>query len=175
MNMPQRELFRNALLGLLCGSPAHGYRLAARFGVGGDLGDLARVGRSQVYALLQNLEAEGLATTRLEPGPGGPARRVFQVTERGRAHFLDWAVRPVDSIRGLRLEFLLKFHLLGLLGHGGQPELCRIQKTVLEERRMDLAARRDGAGPLAADRIELQLALLDAGLAWLATRAGDPG
>lgn len=166
--MTQRTVFEDALLGLLYEAPTHGYDLALHFGTGGDLAAVGRLGKSQLYALLNGLEAEGLARAALQDGGGGPARKVFEVTDEGRERFLRWVRRPVDSIRGLRVEFLLKLYFLARLGIPGQAKLMETQAEVLGRRLAELRTGADdgpGIGPWVR---ALQEGLLEAGLRWLA-------
>jgi len=166
----ERSLFENALLGLLCDGPAHGYDLALRFGPGGDLGAVGFVGKSQVYALLKHLEARGLAASHLEEGSGGPARRVYEATPAGRERFLAWAREPVGSVRGLRVEFPLKLYLVERLGLPFRAELLRRQEDLLRERLAEVRARGRGARGVGLWVRDLRERLLEAGLAWLAER-----
>jgi len=44
-----------------------------------------------VYRVLHTLEQAGCVTSTWQPGPGGPDRRVYAVTQVGREHLRDWA------------------------------------------------------------------------------------
>lgn len=46
-----------------------------------------------VYRHLRRLEDEGKVRSRVEPGSGGPARRVYTITAEGEEHLAMWAVR----------------------------------------------------------------------------------
>ena len=169
--MPERDLFLNALLGLVCAGPVHGYELASRFGPGGELEAVGRIGRSQVYALLKTLEGQGLVTVRLEEAGGGPPRRVFEATPAGRRRFLAWVREPVGSVRRLRVEFPLKFYLARQLGPRAAAGLVRRQEEELGRALRDLRARtRSGVGRWVDG---LRIRLLEAGLAWLSDLARE--
>jgi molybdopterin-binding protein len=164
----ERNVFEDALLGFLYEGPRHGYDLSLHFADGGDLAAVGRLGKSQLYALLKGLEKRGLARGALTEGEGGPARRVFELTDRGRERFRRWVDRPVDSVRGLRVEFLLKLYFLSRLGLSGQADLMDAQAEVLARRVAQLQAAREvdrGIGPWVR---ALQERLLEAGLRWLA-------
>ena len=79
--MQERGVFENALLGFLFEAPGHGYDLSLHFAEGGDLAAVGYLGKSQLYALLKSLESHHLAEPTLEEGEGGPARRVYRITE----------------------------------------------------------------------------------------------
>jgi len=42
-----------------------------------------------LYPVLGRMENEGLVQARWEPGDGGPGRKVYRLTESGRARLLD--------------------------------------------------------------------------------------
>lgn len=166
--MIERPVFENALLGFLFHGPTHGYDLALHFAEGGDLASVGRLGKSQLYALLKSLEAQGLARPSLEEGEGGPARHVFHMTDAGRDRLLAWLGEPVASIRGLRVEFLLKLYFLSRLSLPGVEELLDAQRKVLEQRLREVRGEKSGANGVAPWVAGLQENLLDAGLRWLA-------
>lgn len=88
----QRFLEPCLLLLLHC-DQAHGYELIeglSPFGFGQNPVDL-----STVYRMLRGLEEQGLVTSHWDTDSGGPARRVYQVTEEGD-RFLAWWV---DDLR----------------------------------------------------------------------------
>lgn len=60
---------------------AHGYLIEQYIrGLG-----LAQVEMSTLYRTLRQLEKDGFVTSAWEAGPGGPARRVYSLTDAGRA------------------------------------------------------------------------------------------
>ena len=60
---------------------AHGYLIEQYIrGLG-----LAQVEMSTLYRTLRQLEKQGLVTSSWEAGPGGPARRVYSLTDTGQA------------------------------------------------------------------------------------------
>jgi DNA-binding PadR family transcriptional regulator len=163
-----RPVFENALLGLLCEGPKHGYEVCQRFASNGEWSAVGELARSQVYALLKSLERQGQAVAVLEEGERGPARRVYTLTEEGRGRFLEWVRRPVHSVRGLRVEFPLKLHFLRRLGLAGAEDLIEAQEAVLLERRRSLGeAGRGEARGLTSWVLDLQQRLIEAGLGWL--------
>jgi DNA-binding PadR family transcriptional regulator len=164
----ERSAFEQTLLGLLCEGPRHGYDLAAHFAPGGDLSAVGHLARSQLYALLQALKAEGLARETVRRGQRGAARKVFEVTDQGRARFEAWVHRPVESVRGLRVELLLKLYLLGRLGLPGRTALLDAQADVLRHRLAGLRAEAPAGGGVGPWVRGLQEELLEAGLRWLA-------
>jgi poly-beta-hydroxybutyrate-responsive repressor len=81
------------LLVLLRDNEAHGYEL---------LEDLKPFGFEQnpvdsstVYRFLRGLEERGFVTSRWDTASSGPARRLYQITEKGHGYLAWW----VDDLR----------------------------------------------------------------------------
>src|SRR5919108_5240389 len=55
---------------------------------------------STLYRTLRQLERDGLLRSTWEPGPAGPARRVYGLTESGRLWLDSWAL-ALDTYRSL--------------------------------------------------------------------------
>jgi DNA-binding PadR family transcriptional regulator len=100
----------HALLGYLAERPMHGYDIYRQVRRSDGLGVVWRIKRSQLYALLTKLEALGYITASLEQQIGRPARRVFHLSEAGRAAFAEWVTSPVSRPRDLRLDFLARLY-----------------------------------------------------------------
>lgn len=84
------------LLLLLKEKPAHGYELMENLG---NLDFLKAVpDPGVVYRYLRRLEDEGIVASQLEPGSGGPARKVYSLTSEGENYLLSWAA----SLRTLK-------------------------------------------------------------------------
>jgi DNA-binding PadR family transcriptional regulator len=83
------RLLRPAVLHVLAGEPTHGYLVGQR------LAELAMF-RDQpadltgLYRLLKDMEKEHLVTSAWDTGDSGPARRRYQITERGRQCLARW-------------------------------------------------------------------------------------
>jgi poly-beta-hydroxybutyrate-responsive repressor len=97
---PRRiERFLEAcLLLLLHCDEIHGYDLLdglKRFGF-----DQNPVDSSTVYRVLRNLEERGLVTSRWDTASGGPARRLYQLTEEGDEILAGWVgdLRETDQM-----------------------------------------------------------------------------
>jgi PadR family transcriptional regulator, regulatory protein PadR len=79
----RRVLLETALLLTLVEDRAHGYSLmeAIETLVGG----LVCVDPGSVYRLLRSMEEAGCVVSSWQPGPAGPNRRVYTITDDGRA------------------------------------------------------------------------------------------
>ncbi|MGH2500544.1 MAG: helix-turn-helix transcriptional regulator, partial [Candidatus Limnocylindria bacterium] len=76
-----RDLLVPHVLLAISAQRAHGYFIEQYLrGLG-----LARVEMSTLYRTLRQLERGGLVTSAWEAGPDGPARRVYALTDAGRA------------------------------------------------------------------------------------------
>jgi len=111
------------LLGSLMDGSKHGYEI--RQFMGDALDPTWFVGTSQLYLLLKKLEKSGLLESSLKRQDARPAKRIYRVTTKGRAAFLDWLNQPIQYMRNFRFEFLVKlffFHHLALAG--GERLIC---------------------------------------------------
>ena len=59
---------------------------------------------STLYRTLRQLERDGLLLSSWEPGPTGPARRVYTLTDLGRGWLDSWAL-TLDSYRQMLDRF----------------------------------------------------------------------
>jgi poly-beta-hydroxybutyrate-responsive repressor len=73
----------------LARQPAHGYELMEALAA---QEDQPALDPGTVYRMLRYFEEEGLVLSRWETGGGGPARRVYEVTEQGLEYLQAWSV-----------------------------------------------------------------------------------
>jgi DNA-binding PadR family transcriptional regulator len=66
------------------------------------------VPRSQLYRELARLEGLGLVAGTHVPQTSAPDKRVYQITDEGRAVLVDWLESPVVPAARSRNDFLLK-------------------------------------------------------------------
>ena len=83
------------LLSLLGDAPSHGYQLAETLRERRYL--TATPDPGVIYRHLRRMEQEGLVTSGLESG-AGPARKVYTITDEGRACLSEW----IAGLRELR-------------------------------------------------------------------------
>lgn len=91
------------LLLLLHCNEGHGYELVDRlkqFGFAQDPMDL-----STIYRVLRSLEARGLVVSRWDTEGGGPARRLYRITDEGD-QFLAWWTRDLRATERILSHFL---------------------------------------------------------------------
>lgn len=84
-----------AILLLLRERPMHGYELLERLP---ELtGDDRRVDLGNLYRLLRSLEEEGIVLSEWDAGLPGPAKRVYALTDAGRALLGRWTAALGDA------------------------------------------------------------------------------
>jgi DNA-binding PadR family transcriptional regulator len=95
-----------AVLGLLTFGEQSGYELkkAAEAGVG----YVWTAAKSQIYAVLPRLVADGFATSRRVEQDRRPDKQVYRITKRGRQAFHDWLQEPIEERAGVRSPLMLK-------------------------------------------------------------------
>jgi DNA-binding PadR family transcriptional regulator len=99
-----------ALLGLLLQQPMHGYELHKAMEHVEGLSMVWTVKQSQLYALLDRLEADGLVQGRRVAEENRPARLEYSLTPQGRSVLNAWLAVPADHGREIRLEFMAKLY-----------------------------------------------------------------
>ncbi len=137
------------MLALLTESPRHGYDVASELRPGTEIGAVWRVSRPLVYRAVERLVDLGLAEARREePGAGGPRRVVHAASRAGRTAVRRWLTTPVDHLRDVRSELLVKLVLARRLRVDTAP-LVRAQRSAFAPALTALAARPDEADPVA--------------------------
>ena len=121
------------LLGFLEHQPIHGYDLYKKITNFDAISLVWKVKQSQLYALLERLEEEGLITSSMISGESRPNRRQYQITSVGRQTFYAWRVSPVQHGREIRQELLAKIYFALQAGPEIALELIEEQKTLCYE------------------------------------------
>ena len=98
-----------ACLGLLYAEPSHGFAIAAQLRPDTEIGRVWSLPRPLTYRSLDQLVERGLVVpVGSEPGDAGPSRTILAATRDGRARLRSWLRTPVEHLRDLRSELLLK-------------------------------------------------------------------
>ena len=122
-----------ALLGFCREEPLHGYELHRRLSDAAGMGFVWRVKQSQLYARLGALEDAGLLAGDLEPQDARPPRRVYHLTDRGRAAFHHWLIQPVPRPHEIRLGFMQKLYFVRDAGPDVLNSLVVAQMRICDE------------------------------------------
>lgn len=129
--LPDLSLAEWMVLGVVAEAPTHGWPVVLALRADGPLGRVWTVGRPLVYRALGTLTEFGLIEPcGEEPGARGPNRTIVRATRAGRAALKRWLATPVEHVRDVRSEFLVK---LALRDRAGLPadELVAAQRGAL--------------------------------------------
>ncbi len=118
----------HALLGLLVHGERHGYELKRT--IDQEFAPFWRIDFAQLYRSLARMAREGWVKARVEPGQGGPDRKVYALTARGRKAFDAWLAEPPAD----RDEFFVKLRLATDTG-ASPAALIEQQRRALEDER----------------------------------------
>ena len=120
-----------ACLGIVAEQPTHGFAVASRLRVDGDIGRIWSLSRPLTDRALDHLVSVGyLETAREEQGVAGGNRTILRITRKGRTELRHWLAAPSLHLRDLRSEFLLKLALADRLGLDTH-DLIEEQKTIV--------------------------------------------
>jgi DNA-binding PadR family transcriptional regulator len=122
-----------ACLGILYPAPSHGFAIAARLKPTGDVGRVWSLSRALTYRSLDQLDQRGyLRAVGEEPGIAGGNRTILAATRTGRAQLRRWLATPVDHLRDLRSELLLKLVIADICDIDVTPMLGRQHQHIRE-------------------------------------------
>jgi len=102
-------LIQAMLLLSLCESPSHGYELFKRLSEELPEGMVPDV--AVLYRILRKFEKEGFVGSRLRPGEGGPARKIYSLAPSGEDYLTQWYVTVQTRVTALE-HFLRKYKQL---------------------------------------------------------------
>lgn len=164
---------KHAILGLLTIQPMTGYDLK-HLAFDSTIAHFWRADQAQIYRTLDSMEGEGLLTSDLQIQSERPSKRVYTITEAGRAELLDWLRQP-QSPPVYREPFLVQVFFAGMLtdaevqGHI-QAHIEAHRENLAKYQDIDIPPQDEGTR---RDRLfwgmtlELGVALENTYLAWL--------
>lgn len=158
------------LLGFVHQQATHGYDIYQQLADTNGLGLVWRPKQSQLYALLNKLEADGLLAATLEYQESRPPRKLFHLTSLGTATFLTWIQEPVWQGRHFRLAFLGKLYFAHKEGIDAAATLLHSQKTLCQSwlNREQTTLEHAAAPPSFAHLVHtFRLGQIQAMLAWV--------
>ena len=152
-------------LALLRLRPMHGYEmLHLAHGEGFD--EVVPFDRGVLYAYLRKLERLGFVRWRETRSGRRPPRKEYELTDEGEAVVEHWLRTPVERMRDVRQEFLLKLHLLRRLDPEGCDGLLMAQIEACR-RYLEAVERRAGTGTFAELLRDSKRTAAEATLRWL--------
>jgi PadR family transcriptional regulator AphA len=135
----QRMNVRTLCLSILYEGEATGYEIR-RLCVEGECSYFIEASFGSIYPALARLEDEGLVTSRTEQQSGKPAKKVYSITDQGRAAFAEELSGPLgeDVFRSPFLLFARFAHILPReLVEARANEF--LEKNIAEHRRLEEA------------------------------------
>jgi DNA-binding PadR family transcriptional regulator len=112
LSVPELSVTDWAVLGVIAEAPTHGFAVARELAADGDLGRVWTVHRPIVYRSLDHLERAGFIEREASVAGAGPQRTPVRVTGLGRRRLKRWLAQPVEHVRDVRSQLLLKLALL---------------------------------------------------------------
>jgi DNA-binding PadR family transcriptional regulator len=123
------RVVQEVLLALLAKEASHGYQLRARLELA--LGPLAEaLSAGQVYVTLNRLEKAGLASSKRVGQADRPDRKVYELTDAGRARVSEW-LEDTSWPKPAPAEFHLKLVAAAAAGLGDPVRLVDVQRHAL--------------------------------------------
>ena len=118
MRPPRTELTLTEwiVLALIGEGPTHGWAIARALRPEGSLGAVWSCRAPLVYRAIRLLEGAALVTSTGPAAGRGPSRTILGITPAGNEAVGEWLMEPVDHVRDLRTELLVKLLLHERLG-----------------------------------------------------------
>ena len=124
--LPELSLSDWVVLGVVAEGPTHGWPVVRELAPDGAIGRIWTVSRPLVYRSLATLTASGMIEEAgAVAGVRGPQRTIVRATRRGRAALRRWLDEPVDHVREVRSELLVKLALLSRSGRSAETLVTR--------------------------------------------------
>ena len=126
--LPELSIADWVVLGLVAEEPTHGWPIVLALRADGPVGRVWTVPRPIVYRSLTALTKGGYIEACGEDTKSqGPQRTIVRATRRGRAALKRWLETPVEHVRDVRAELLVK---LALLSRSGQPSTRLVERQI---------------------------------------------
>jgi DNA-binding PadR family transcriptional regulator len=129
------------VLAILSQQPQHGFAVAQLTAPEGELGRVWHIPKAVIYRSIGRLLDVGLIEPEGTERGLGPQRTVYAATPDGRAAAQHWLRTPVEHVRDIRSQLLLKLALLDRVGED-PTDLLRVQRKVVEPIVRAMAAKR---------------------------------
>jgi DNA-binding PadR family transcriptional regulator len=126
--LPELSLADWVVLGLVAEAPTHGWPIVRTLRADGEVGRVWTVPRPIVYRSLTTLTDRGHIEECGEATESkGPQRTIVRATRQGRAGLKRWLETPVEHVRDVRTELLVK---LALLARAGQSSRLLVERQI---------------------------------------------
>ena len=128
---PSLSLAEWTVLALISEAPAHGFAICQLTAPDGELGRIWHVPRPVIYRSIGRLGDAELVAPQAVESARGPQRTIYAATPAGHDAAAAWLDTPVEHVRDVRSQLLLKLALLHRAGTDATGLLHR-QKSILE-------------------------------------------
>ena len=105
------QLARNVVLALVVHTPRHGWAIHEELAPSGDIGRAWTLSRQLVYRAIETLVEDGLVRRAIPKDGGGADKVVISPTAKGTRTLRQWLDEPVNHLRDVRTELVLKVML----------------------------------------------------------------
>jgi DNA-binding PadR family transcriptional regulator len=127
--LPELSLADWVVHGLVAEGPTHGWPIVRALRADGPMGRVWTVPRPIVYRSLTTLTNGGyIEESDEDTRSRGPRRTIMRATRRGRAALRRWLDAPVEHVRDVRTELLVK---LAMLARSGQSSHELVERQIL--------------------------------------------
>lgn len=154
---PDLSLAEHVCLALIATGHEHGWTVGNELAADGEVGRIWTLSRPLTYRALDGLVAAKLLRQTGSERGRGRDRRVLAITASGRRALDAWLDTPVEHVRDVRTELLLKLTLGARLGRDSERLLVRQEQqlTPLLDALIDVGAHPErGDDPVALWRAE---------------------
>lgn len=124
----------HAILGLLTFEPMSGYTLKTRY-FDRSIAHFWPADQAQIYRVLNMLEADGLVSAEIVSSDARPNRRVFTITDQGRAALTDWLAQN-QTPPVVKDAFLVQLYFGRLLSRDQMLRVLRVRRAEHEKLRV---------------------------------------
>ncbi|MBZ0279211.1 MAG: PadR family transcriptional regulator [Anaerolineae bacterium] len=128
-------MLKYAVLGFLSYHPMSGYDIESWMQA--STGNFWHAKLSQIYTTLKSMEAEGLVTSQIAPQEGRPDRRVYTITEAGRADLQMWISTPLVEHEVKKDSLLLKLFFGLPAGKNALLTQLRLQLDLHRQKKLE--------------------------------------
>lgn len=157
------------LLGLLARQAQHGYELKRTFEQ--LTGGIWELNHGQIYQSLERLSSDGYVSFTVEQELNAPERKVYDVTEQGRAELQRWLERPEARVRPLRDALFIRLMVMAasptaelqVLIDGYRQVYSRHMRELTRAKNVAVAAATT-ADPSVREELAMEQLLLDAAI-----------
>jgi PadR family transcriptional regulator AphA len=154
------SLAERVCLALIVQERRHGWSVVRALAPDSELGRVWSLSRPLTYRAIDGLLDRKLVVRKGQVPGEGPMRQMLSATASGKRAAHAWLAAPVEHIRDVRTELLLKLVLLRELGEDPRP-LVRAQQAAFEPifESLQHAARVSGADDVDRWRYESSIAV----------------